>query len=149
MTIKDKIQEWCDSSIAKLIVQYDQSGRRASGNWEKELESKVEQTQTGYKVQILGAYYSYWMENGRNPSAKFPPIDAILKWIEEKPILAPEINKKSLAFLIARKISKEGYKSRPLASAIFTDQWIEELMQSIGLFFIQEFKSDILLEFKK
>lgn len=57
-------------------------------------------------LRIYAAHYVYQIVYGRQ-SGKFPPISAIEKWIDEKPIQA-DIPKKSLAFLIARKISREG-----------------------------------------
>lgn len=47
------------------------------------------------------------LEDGRKPG-KQPPTSAIEKWLDEKPIALKDISKKSLAFLIARKIGKEG-----------------------------------------
>jgi hypothetical protein len=131
-----------------LTREYDAQGRRASGQWEKDLESKIERTTTGYRVQILGSYYSYWMEYGRNPSAKFPPIDAIRQWIDDKGIIAEGISKNSLAFLIARKIAREGYKGKSVISSVLTDAWCQQLIKNVGLFMSQNIKEEILREFK-
>lgn len=46
------------------------------------------------------------LETGRKPG-KQPPTDPIRKWIESKGI-ATDISSKSLAYLIARKIGREG-----------------------------------------
>ena len=46
------------------------------------------------------------LETGRKPG-KQPPLDPILKWIQAKNI-ATDIKDRSLAYLIARKIGKEG-----------------------------------------
>lgn len=46
------------------------------------------------------------LETGRKPG-KRPPISVIEQWIKDKPI-ASDINPRSLAFLIARKIGEEG-----------------------------------------
>lgn len=46
------------------------------------------------------------LETGRKPG-KQPPLDPIQKWIEAKGILT-DISSRSLAYLIARKIGKEG-----------------------------------------
>ena len=46
------------------------------------------------------------LETGRKPG-KQPPLDPILKWIKAKNI-ATDIKERSLAYLIARKIGKEG-----------------------------------------
>jgi hypothetical protein len=46
------------------------------------------------------------LETGRKPG-KMPPISAIEEWVRNKPV-ASELNPRSLAFLIARKIGEEG-----------------------------------------
>jgi hypothetical protein len=147
MTLTDKIQTWLDSSIVKLVREYDEQGRRASGQWEKDLEGTIDQVNTGFVVKIMGSYYSYWMENGRRPG-KFPPMDAIRQWIQDKGIIANKISEKSLAFLIARKIAREGYNGKPVIANVLTDEWIGELLQSVGLFFTEQMKSDIINQLK-
>lgn len=71
----------------------------------------------------LEDYWKY-IENGRRAGAKMPPITAIKNWIERKNIIPRPMtlrngktvvpNTKSLAFLIARSISKKGIKPKPL-----------------------------------
>lgn len=149
MTITEKIQDWCDGSLSKLVIEYDNQGRRASGNWETELESNIDRTLKGYRIRLLGSYYTYWMENGRRPG-KFPPINVIRQWIDDKGIIPyGNISRDSLAFLIARKIARDGYKGRPVVANVITDQWVQELLDAVGLFYLEEIKSDILKELQK
>lgn len=143
MSVNEKIQGWLDSSIDRLVVEYDAQGRRASGNWEKDLEGEIEVKINGYKVRILGSKYTYWMENGRN-AGKFPPISAIRKWIDDKGIVAEKISRNSLAFLIARKIAKEGYKGKPLVTNAITDEWVSELLEQVGMFCVEDLKSEVI-----
>lgn len=66
----------------------------------------------GYKIDESGLTifstekYFTVLETGRKPG-KMPPISAIEDWVKNKPI-ASDINPRSLAFLIARKIGEEG-----------------------------------------
>lgn len=66
----------------------------------------------GYRIDDKGLTifssekYFTVLETGRAPG-KRPPISAIEEWIKNKPI-ASDINPRSLAFLIARKIGEEG-----------------------------------------
>ena len=66
----------------------------------------------GYRVDAEGLTifsslkYFTVLETGRKPG-KRPPISVIEQWIKDKPI-ASDINPRSLAFLIARKIGEEG-----------------------------------------
>jgi hypothetical protein len=146
MTIKENIEAWCDKTIVNLKQEYQDQGRRASGEWERALKSNIIETKTGYSVIIEGKDYTYWMENGRRPSVKFPPIQAIKKWIKDKGIIAQGITENSLAFLIARKIAREGYKGKPVVANVVTKKWIDELLNSINVAYISQLKSDILKE---
>lgn len=66
----------------------------------------------GYRIDSKGLVifssekYFTVIETGRKPG-KRPPISAIEQWIKDKPV-ASDINPRSLAFLIARKIGEEG-----------------------------------------
>lgn len=66
----------------------------------------------GYRIDDKGLTiystekYFTVLETGRKPG-KRPPISVIEEWVKNKPI-ASDINTKSLAFLIARKIGEEG-----------------------------------------
>ncbi len=57
--------------------------------------------------QLVGEDYFQQQITGRRPG-KFPPIQPIMDWIDAKGLSLNKIKKKSLAFLIARKISKQG-----------------------------------------
>lgn len=59
--------------------------------------------------------YWKWIENGRK-AGKMPPVNAILEWINKKNIKPnkKELSKKSMAFLIARKIGLKGIKGKGL-----------------------------------
>lgn len=148
MTIRSTIEQWISGVKEDLLAQYDRDGRRASGNWARELEGNVIETDKGYRVTILGAYYTFWMENGRRPG-RFPPISAIRKWIDDKGIIAGSISKDSLAFLIARKIAREGYKGKPTTGAVITNERIDNLIRQVGMFLVEKTSSDIIKAFKE
>ena len=119
-----------------LIIAYDAKGMRASGKFADSLEVRVE----GLTAQLWGENYAQQLETGRK-SGKFPPIDAIKKWIEEKGIasrIQGEISVGSLAFLIARKISREGWKREQfggveLISQVVTDQRMQKIIDEVGV----------------
>lgn len=89
---------------------------------------KVEQGRNTFEVKLELADYWKYVENGRK-AGKWPPISAIQKWIEIKPVLPrPMDNGKlpttqQLAFLIARKIGLEGIKPRPLLQQSVDEVW--------------------------
>lgn len=88
----------------------------------------VEQHNNTFEVKLELADYWKYVENGRK-AGKWPPISAIQKWIEIKPVFPrPMDNGKlpttqQLAFLIARKIGLEGIKPRPLLQQSIDEVW--------------------------
>lgn len=73
----------------------------------------VEAGASAYEVKLtLNDYWKY-VEEGTKPH--WPPPKAILKWVQIKPVIPRPYNgripsEKSLAFLISRKIAREGTK---------------------------------------
>ena len=138
----------------KLIAKYEELGLRASGGYADALEAQVSTN----KLIMLGADYSYYMENGRG-AGKFPPISAIEDWIDNKkglPAIFQE-KKKSMAFLIARKIATEGIKvpndfnkGNVISSVVddFLANDINELIEQLGGVYLARLKVDILQIFK-
>lgn len=101
-------QKFADVYKDKLL------NHKASGNLLNSIQTKVVVNDTELILYMDLADYYYYIENGRGPG-KFPPIDKILEWIRVKPILPREINgklptEKQLAFLIGRKIAREGFE---------------------------------------
>lgn len=93
------------------------SDRVASGDLLNNIEFEVLQNGTSFKVNLNLASYWKYLEEGTQPH--FPPISALLKWIEIKPVLPRPFDNgriptpRQLAFLIGRKISQTGTKGSP------------------------------------
>lgn len=119
-----------------LIIAYDAKGMRASGKFADTLEVKV----NGLTAQLWGEDYSQQLETGRK-SGRFPPINAIEQWIKDKGIankIQGEISISSLAFLIARKIARNGWKREEhggvqLISEVVTDARIQKIINEVGV----------------
>ena len=108
---------------AEILGVYNASGKRTSGEFEQGLEIQ----QNGTKASLWGYLYL-----GGRASGKQPPIQAIEKWIEAKGIKPIEDKMKvsTLAYLIARKIAREG--TNPENHLYIYDQVITpERIQSI------------------
>lgn len=118
-----------------LIKAYDAKGMRASGKFAETLEVKVQ----GLTAQLWGEDYSQQLETGRK-AGRFPPTDAIEQWIKDKGIanrIQGEISISSLAFLIARKIARNGWKREEhggveLISEVVTDARIQKIIDEVG-----------------
>ena len=129
----------------ELIEAYDDKGMRASGRWADELEVKVSKN----KEQILGLEYTRQLEEGRSPGG-FPPVDIIEQWVVDKNIQAIDdaITTRTLAFLIARKIAREGWQRQEqggvdLISDVITPKRLESILGKLTDANLVEFSSEI------
>ena len=90
----------------------------ASGELINSVKYIYEQNGNSYSVSLSLKEYWKYVEYGRKLGGKFPPPQAIRKWIEVKPILPrplkngklPTLNQ--LTFLISRKIAEQGIRPR-------------------------------------
>lgn len=97
----------------------------------------------------------YWkyVENGRK-AGKWPPISAIQRWIEIKPVLPrPMANGKlptneQLAFLIARKIGLEGIAPQPLLKQSL-DNVMDVMMEFIEEAIAKDIQTDLDIIYKE
>lgn len=102
------IREEIDAILADIIKVYEQSGRKASGQFEEGLEAVYEPN----KATIKG--FTYLAGRGRTKSKGKPGEPTvqqqILKWLKTRGIkpFEKKMSLNSLAFLIARKIHEEG-----------------------------------------
>lgn len=101
-------------------------------------------------LKVYGLDYIYYLEKGRK-SGKAPPRKAIEQWIVDKGIIS-DISTKSLAFLIQRKIAREGttiYQQggSDLLSGILTDKFLGEIKSDLILlirgFIVKNMRSTI------
>ena len=113
------------------------SDRIASGELLNSVEFEVLQNGTSFKVNLNLASYWQYLEKGTNPHK--PPISALLKWIEMKPILprANDFGKiptpLQLAFAIRTKIGKEGTEGTAdlqRAAQTINDQWRDKIVEA-------------------
>ena len=78
-----------------------------------------------FEISMEMAEYWKYVENGRK-SGKFPPISAIREWVKVKRVIPRPYNGKlptenQLAFLIARSISKNGIRPKPIFNDTLDD----------------------------
>ena len=144
MDASSKLKEEFESLKDDLIERYNELGMKASGNWGETLNVEVK----GLTATIYGENYTEQLVEGRAPG-KFPPIEAIRQWIQDKGITPfDNISISSLAFLIARKIANDGTKyyqdgGTDLVSAVITPQRIQQIIDNVSEFSINNFYSEI------
>lgn len=90
------------------------SGHKATGKLIGSVKASVQIGSTQYIGELRLEDYWKYIEYGTKPH--WPPKNAILKWIQAKPILPRAINgitpsNDQLAYLIGRKISRTGTKA--------------------------------------
>ncbi len=132
--IQKQIDKEINLLVKELIEAYDAKGMRASGRWAKSVETEI----VGTKGIIRANDYTQQLEFGRNAGG-FPPIDQIEQWVKDKNIVSVDdkINTRTLAFLIARKIAREGYNREgyggvELVSSVLTPQRVKKVIQGIS-----------------
>ena len=120
--INEAFAQLGDDIVADIISRHTSAGQRASGNFANNL--RVE-SGSRFVYVIDGAGYGYYLEHGRGPTKNGGPRPGkvqqeILKWLKTKGISATPYTRKdgtrqdqaaadkSLAFLIARKIHRDG-----------------------------------------
>lgn len=144
------LKEEFDLIKADLIKRYNEKGMRASGNWANTLEVQVK----GISAQLIGEKYSEQLEFGRK-AGKQPPSKAIEQWIRDKGLasrIEGKISISSLAFLIARKIAREGWKRESyggveLISEVVTPERIQAIIDRVSAEYIPAFEKEIKLMF--
>lgn len=115
------LEQAIDAFIADFVNTYKllliRDDKKASGNLIKSIHPLTIVFSSNKMVGSI-SLASYWkyVEYGRKAGGKFPPFDKILKWIQIKPVLPRPINgikptQKQLAFLISRKIARDGIKA--------------------------------------
>ena len=153
--IDDIITKWIEGVKADLTKSYIDSVRKASGNWKDELEGKYEVNEQGIKVQILGSSYTLYMELGRGPNKKKTHKDLVkfafgMSNKNDGPIYRWCLNKgisPTVAFPIAYKIGRDGYKGKPFLEKGINKSSIDNLINEIGLVLLTNVKSEILKTF--
>lgn len=138
MTTNEILQQEFEAIRIDLIAKHNELKMKASGNWEKSLEVEISGNQDLMTGRIYGEHYTQQLVFGREPG-KFPPIKSIEQWIKDKGIepLDKKMKISSLAFLIARKIAKEGTKyyqagGTDLVDSVVTPERIQSIIDKVS-----------------
>lgn len=140
-----------------LVSQYRDVLAREGINATDQLSNtagvEVSKGTTFWELSLLLEDYWKYVEYGRR-AGKRPPIDAIEKWIEAKPVIpTPDANGRvpsthSLAYLIARKIGIEGTTPRHALREAQQGQWAAavgdmaaRILENEEAYLVKEFKA--------
>jgi len=129
------IQDWLGLVLTDTQKTMKDKGLDDSGQTSREL--KVE-SKGRNEASLSGPAHLVFLNRGRGPG-KFPPIQNIQDWIQNKPgfTLDPDVPVKSIAFLIARKIAREGTeifkdKTKGLEFQKILEKRLPDLEKEIG-----------------
>ena len=139
------IQKLADSVVELYRKQLEDGGVNASGRLSDSAKAIVEFNDNRLMISLELEDYWKYVEYGRKPG-KMPPINSIVDWIKIKPIIPEPINgkipdTKQLAFMIARKIGREGIEGKHVINkTVYTNE-----MESI----INDIKKEIMNQLKQ
>lgn len=112
--LREVLEDFAKDIRSAYIDHLELHDRIASGDLINSIRTNVIAGDREWEVTMTLADYWKYVEDDTRPH--WPPVGAILKWVEIKPVIPrPDTNgripkPKQLAFLIARKISQVGTK---------------------------------------
>lgn len=150
-SIFDISKQIAESVQDAYMQEYGPDSRLSNFTWNVDWDGNI------YRLKFNLPKEWYWVEHGRMPSAKMPPVDAIVKWIQVQKLVPQSKNgkvpsTKSMAFAIAKKIQKEGFYSpghqgkHILSKTLFNDNrsLVKELCNAIASVLNKEVNSDLV-----
>jgi hypothetical protein len=126
-------------TVSRLRQGMTESNSDASGKLGASIGFNVKSTSKGIDLNIEMLDYWQYVDEGRK-KGKQPPVSEILKWLTYPNVRdkirggesdAPVENPESLAFLIARKIGREGTKGTDFATNVFESKLIQKELPAI------------------
>lgn len=141
--IRDICTQICDIYRNKM----DQAGYDKNGELYN-FKEIVEYKGNLFELSVLVPDYFHFAENGRRPG-KFPPPDAILKWVQFKRLVprpgrdgkVPSTNQ--LVYLISRKIATKGTEGKHLFEKTLDDPNLDNLADKLVELITAEFEKEI------
>lgn len=132
-----------------LIKEHRALGMEASGRWINSLEVIGERL----SVKLLGSKYTEQLEYGRgatksSSSTGKPLIESIRQWVRDKGLASQQKEVNTIAFLVTRKIHREGWKREKhggvgLVSKVITPQRIQSIIDKVGQKIVIDVVADI------
>ena len=123
-------------------ADYNKQGELYNFKWTTEWKENL------FEVYFDLPSYFHFTENGRRPG-KFPPPDAILKWVQFKRLVprpgrdgkVPSTNQ--LVYLISRKIATKGTEGKHLFEKTLDDPNLDNLANKLVELITAEFEKEI------
>lgn len=123
-------------------ADYNKQGELYNFKWTTEWKDNL------FEIAFDLPPYFHFAENGRRPG-KFPPPDAILKWVQFKR-LVPRPGRdgrvpttSQLVYLISRKIALKGTEGKHLFEKTLDDQNLDKLADNLVELITEQFEKEI------
>ena len=139
------VQNWGNELIAQMQNRLRANKTNASSSLSQSIEPQIKGTQSGYRLTVLMQDYWFYVENGRKPTkggGNGELYKNIYEWIRYKTPMQQKIAQspdriaatKSLAYVITRKIHREGTKAQPFVTPSLKQVTTQTLAQRIGTY---------------
>jgi hypothetical protein len=137
------VQNWGNELIAQMQNRLRINNTNASSSLSQSINPEIKGTQRGYRLTVLMQDYWFYVENGRKPTkggGNGELYKNIYEWIQNKREMQMKISQspdriaatKSLAYVITRKIHREGTKAQPFVTPSLKKVTTQTLAQRIG-----------------
>lgn len=147
------IKEITNLFAAALKDKLEENGSDATHQLSNSIKDIVKFDGKYLTVSIqLEDYYKY-VENGRK-AGKFPPVEKIKEWIKVKPVLPYTRGKRlpnenQLAYLIGRKIAREGTRANPFLEPTIRDfKLVDKIYAAVNSMLTEEINKAVSEELK-
>jgi hypothetical protein len=143
------IQNWGNELIKQLQNNLLKNKSNASSSLSQSITPEITQPATGYNLSIMMQDYWFYVENGRKPTqggGNGQLYKNIYEWIQNKADIQSKIISKSpdriaatksLAYVITRKIHREGTKARPFVSPALKQVTTQTLATRISDYIVE------------
>jgi hypothetical protein len=143
------IQNWGNELIKQLQNNLLKNKSNASSSLSQSITPEITQPATGYNLSIMMQDYWFYVENGRKPTqggGSGELYKNIYEWIQNKRDLQVNVISKSpdriaatksLAYVITRKIHREGTKARPFVSPALKQVTTQTLATRISEYIVE------------
>ena len=143
------IQNWGNELIKQLQNNLLKNKSNASSSLSQSITPEITEPATGYNLSIMMQDYWFYVENGRKPTqggGNGQLYKNIYEWIQNKADIQSKIISKSpdriaatksLAYVITRKIHREGTKARPFASPALKQVTTQTLATRISEYIVE------------
>lgn len=148
------MEKYGEAFVVELIQQLKDADKVATGNLAKSIDYEIIEAIDMLSLGIKAEPYLAYVDAGREPGGKQPPVDAIVKWakVRNMPRFRDKkgrfISDRARGFIIARAIARDGIKPtnvikktlrklKNIQNRLITDAAVEDLTKiARGVFLV-------------